>query len=750
MPDAVIPTVDEHPGAGSRPAARRVGPPARRRRAIDRLRGVVPVLLVVLAAGLWFSYYARRVTSWTVMTDELLYTKLAVAVASSLSPVPRIHGEYYPAFSQLYPILTAPFYRLFDMPTAFEVVHVFNAFLMASTAIPVYLLTRQLVERRWPALLAAALSVCIPWVTMSLMVLTESAAYPAFAWALLAMHRSIARNEARADVLALLAIAVAFLARTQFILLAVLLPLAIVVHEFGYVVMAERGNRRRALREAWRRALLGHRVLLLVYGIGAAALVPMLLTGTAARLLGAYAVTAEGALLPPGIWVSAAAHIDYVIVGLGVLPFVAAMGWCLLMLVGARSRGHHAFAVLVALLVPALTLQVASFSMRFAQGLQERYLFYVAPLILVGFVVSLLDLRRLRVDLLVAGGFTVWMLGAGGYTAAPGPYFTSPSTAFHQVLDGRSEMLGSLLGISDLAPRTVILVGTACGALALFAGVRRLRAGMTLGLAGALVLLFMVLETNYVFGRMLTDNGRVVTGGTTEGRDWVDQRVGDAEVAMVPSSVNTAPDAFFAQQLWWDTEFWNESVSRSYVYEGAPAFTAFPFEPLEVDYDSGRIEAGTDADLLLLPAGNVRLRPVATEAIPSPDGHLTLLRTPRPLRAEWATRGILDDGWTVVGGGTIRVYGSGTREARRIALTIASSPDVGERRRYTLDAADRRRTGVVAGGATAEDHIDVCVPADGHVDVDVGVDGTTVLADGREVGLRVTSIQSTPSPVASC
>jgi hypothetical protein len=715
------------------------------------MRSAAPVLLVVLAAGLWFSYYERLVTSWIVMTDELLYAKLGVAVGYSLSPVPRIHGDYYPAFSQLYPILTAPVYRLFDMPTAFEVVHVLNAFLLASTAIPVYLLTRELLLQRWPAVLAGALAVCVPWVTMGLMILTEPAAYPAFAWALVALQRSIARGGARADALALLAVVVAFLARTQFILLAVLLPLAIVVHEVGYAVVAGREGRRRALRDAWRRILVDHRVLLLVYGIGAVALVPILLTGTAGRLLGAYAITTEGALLPPGIWSSFVGHLDYVVVGLGVLPFIGAMGWCLSMLVGPRSRAHHAFAVLVTLLLPALVLQVASFSVRFAQGFQDRYLFYIAPLILVGFVVSLADRRRLRPDLLLAGVVAAFLLGFGQYVAAGGPYFGSPASAFHQVLDGRSQQLGAAFGISDLQPRTVVLLVALLGAVAMAAGLRWLRPGRTLGLAGAAVLLFMVLQTHYVFGKMLTDNGRTVTGGTTEGRDWVDQRVGNADVGLIPSHINTAPDAYFVQGLWWDTEFWNKSVSRAYAYDGATTFTPFPFEPLVLDYRSGRIAGTADADYVILSATNVRLWPASTGAVSSPDGHLALLRTPQPLRAEWATRGILDDGWTVGRASTIRLYGTGTEEeGRRVAVTVTSAAEVTEPRRYTLDSGSERRSAMLDSAESGSDHIEVCVPASGHADVDVRVNGSTTLEDGRDVGLRVTSIRSTPSPAGPC
>ena len=82
------------------------------------------------------------------MTDELQTTKLATSISESGSLVPRIHGRYYAALSQLYPLLIAPFYGLMTPPDAATATHAMNAFLLASAAWPAYLLARSVTASR--------------------------------------------------------------------------------------------------------------------------------------------------------------------------------------------------------------------------------------------------------------------------------------------------------------------------------------------------------------------------------------------------------------------------------------------------------------------------------------------------------------------------------------------------------------------------------------------------------------------------
>ena len=97
--------------------------------------------------------------------------------------------------------------------------------LFASTAIPVFLLARRLVSREC-ALVVSFLSLAIPWAVNTATLMSEAAAYPAFAWTALALHGALVQPSPRRDALAIGALALAFFTRPQFLVLAAVLPLA--------------------------------------------------------------------------------------------------------------------------------------------------------------------------------------------------------------------------------------------------------------------------------------------------------------------------------------------------------------------------------------------------------------------------------------------------------------------------------------------------------------------------------------------
>ena len=324
---------------------------------------VATAALVVLWLGvsavlaIWFS---GRIRDWSVMTDELLYTKLATSIADTGSPLPRVHGTSIEVYNQLYPLLIAPLYGLLSPPEAFRAAHVLNAVVMASAVFPVYLLGRQVLPRAW-AVAVAGLAVLVPWMVLTGFVMTESAAYPAFAWALLGLHSTVAAPSSRRDLLAVAALALAVLARTQFAVLVAVLPLAILGHEL--------------LRRPWRQALEGarfavreHLVLAGLYTAGLALALILALTGSLGNLLGVYGVTVEeGSLLPSGVWSSAARHLDAVAIGSGLIPLVLGGGWILATLVRPVSIRAHALAMLSFATIVLLTFEAASFSIRFGE-----------------------------------------------------------------------------------------------------------------------------------------------------------------------------------------------------------------------------------------------------------------------------------------------------------------------------------------------------------------------------------------------
>ena len=211
-------------------------------------------LLWLVAATALAVGVAGRIRDWSVMTDELLYAKLATAIADTGSPLPSVHGLSIEVYSQLYPLLLAPLFGALNPPEAFRAAHVLNAFVMASAVFPAYLLARQVVNRAW-SLAVAALNVLVPWMILAAFVMTEVVAYPVFLWALLALQLAVAEPSRRRDLLSAGAIALALAARTQFVALALVLPLSIVIHEIGHA---------RSFRAGARAAYRRHRALALV------------------------------------------------------------------------------------------------------------------------------------------------------------------------------------------------------------------------------------------------------------------------------------------------------------------------------------------------------------------------------------------------------------------------------------------------------------------------------------------------------
>ena len=82
------------------------------------------------------------------MTDELLYERLAINAAHTFSPLPAIHGHAVGNMNQLYPLLIAPLFGHGNVADSLTQAHVLNAIVMASAALPVFALAREMQQSR--------------------------------------------------------------------------------------------------------------------------------------------------------------------------------------------------------------------------------------------------------------------------------------------------------------------------------------------------------------------------------------------------------------------------------------------------------------------------------------------------------------------------------------------------------------------------------------------------------------------------
>jgi len=562
-----------------------------------------------------------------------------------------------------------------------------NAILMASAAVPAYLVARRLVDGHLGPYAAAALTVLVPWLVLSSFVLSEATAYPAFLWAVYLLQRTVDEPSARADGLALAGLGLAVLARTQFAVLLVVAPLAIVAHERNL-----------------RRSIERHRLLT---GVGAAAVLAAIVLSVAGHnLFGAYNAATQGSLLDAHMPRAVLEHAAVLALGLGLLPAILGAAW-----LGARALTSGA--ALVAILATALlVIEVASFDLRFGDGLpRDRYLFYAAPLLFAGLVGAVADVRPPRLSL----GAPLAVVVAG-LALAPFPRFdklnadTPVSTLddYIRANGGRAMVVGAtllLVAIAVLA-RTVLP--------------RRLVAAVLVAATAAA----LAGETAYAFDRLFRVNGtsgRPITLSQGIVFDWIDRTIGpNADVTMIPYAQIQA-DYWATAGFWWDLEFWNRSVTRA-AYPGnrfAEIQSTFPKIDLRFDWATGkasesssRYVAESDQD------SRFRVRGETVSLTRS----VRLIDAGDDWHADWVSRGLDDDGFTVPGRvARVRIYPlAGQRKPLLRTLTF-----------HVL--AHSARLGVTIGATTAfvdADHdadvaASVCVPPHGFATVRIRGRGST-------------------------
>ncbi len=396
----------------------------------------------MVAAAVLAGYYSIRANTWAVMTDELQVARLATSIADEPSLVPTIRSAYYGAHSQLYPLLLAPFYGTLTPPQAATVAHALNALLLVSAAVPAFLLARSVSRSAGAGYAAAALTAVTPWLVLSTTLLTENVAYAAFTWSVLFCHRAIARPSPRRDVVALAGIALAFLARTQLFVIALALPVALVLHEVG---VAAREDARTALPNGVKRAVARHRVLSVGYLVGIVVAGLLAVAGQLGGIVGNYVVPFEGDLLPEGFWSAVAAHFDQIALGVGLLPVVLSASWLVTTAIHTDHREAHAFAALLAVLVPLVLFEVTSFDLRFTPGqfIQDRYLVYLVPLFAVGSAAWLTAHGHVRTRLVssVCAGLVVIALLPFASDEDRVIFWASPAAAFRPAIADASAWL---------------------------------------------------------------------------------------------------------------------------------------------------------------------------------------------------------------------------------------------------------------------------------------------------------------------
>jgi hypothetical protein len=589
--------------------------------------------LVVCAFGAAYLASRRTVAPW-IFVDELIYSELAKSFAATGHFAVR--GQPTTSYGFVYPILIAPAYRLFrSVPDAYAAAKAINALLMSLAAVPAYFLARRLLSPRL-SLLAALLTVTVPSMLYVGVLMTENAFYPLYLTCVLLLVLVLERPTLLRTLLFLAVVAIATATRVQAL---VLLVAALTAPPL--LALFRRQSWRSLRAYGWLYGLVvvgGLLVLLAQLGRGRSPL----------SILGAYEVTGHSHydLVSVLRWLlSHAAELDLY---LGVVCVVA----LLLLLVQARALPRSTQVFLAAALSSIVwtLVEVAAFASRNAHRIEERNLFYVAPLFFVA-LLAWIELglprprKRAAAVVVVAGALPAFVPFANhavvGIEAESDTLMTAPWWWINETT-----------GIPT--SRLWLLALGACLLAALVAGLvpRRLALALPLLLLVYYGLSLRVIE-GWKHGIRQASIGALWQGIGRPDRNWIDRTVGDHPDSVPIIWCGNGPRTGLspcgpqvnASDIW-QNEFFNRSVGQVYdLHETTPG--GFSEKPLLLDRKTGVYHVGSRTGPLLRSrylVANTSLYLDGDVLAQDPHTGLAVLRLDGPLRTGFL--GVYADSWT--------------------------------------------------------------------------------------------------------
>lgn len=600
--------------------------------------GVGGALALSAFGALILAGYALAIEPYSLLPDELRYLEQAAAIADGGPLGPG--DPYFNSWAQLVPALYAlAFLVADDVGSAVDAARVLGALALASAALPVYMLVRDLAGHAL-GLLAGALTLLVPWVAMTAGLVTEPVAYGVAAWAFLVIVRAIAQPSPARDAGAVTVALLGFGARPQLAVLGPIFLGSIIVEALrAAAVGGSSGFARRFSRSAF----AAHPIAWAVVAVVA------LVFATGALDRDDVLVTAVGAWdgLFPSISIAAAGRVlVYVALALGGLPLVLALAWSTQALVSrpVADRTAPAAAAVVVVGLAMLVLQAGLLPLQLPVRVQDRYLAYAAPLIAVGGCAAL-AVQPLPTWLVAGYGAGLATLIAQYGFFDNGVTLASPTFATHDGLAMWAGRTGSALGVDELGVGTLLAVYLLLAVGAVVAAGQRLPPAQCALAVGGAILVFCTAVTARTLAAFLEGAPDAPAAGT---RAWVDRAADPgADVVAVPGpfAPGDVPAGSFSSyrltaRRWADLAFWNRAVRRPAVLRGSAVYWQEFARPLTVA-PSGRVTPS--APLWLVARSDQRFRP-AGGVILAGNGGADLIRAPVPTRAAWVIDGADQEG----------------------------------------------------------------------------------------------------------
>jgi hypothetical protein len=606
-------------------------------RALARVPTWAWLTAIVVGSAAVRAWLARDLVAPFIMVDEIIWSEIARGIAATGEPLLRDQPD--PGYSAVYPLLISPAYVLFDnLVDAYAAVKTWNSVLMSLAAVPAFFVARRVVKDGY-ALLAALLAVAVPSLAYTGTVMTENAFYPLFLAVVLVLLVVLERPTPVWVVLLLALLGLAYATRVQ----AVALGPAILLAPLVLALFEPRGLRSTLSRFRW------------LYGIALGAVAVVLVVQLAGGgLLGAYEPVGErsydiGEALRYLWW-----HVAELSLYVLVVPLAATI----VLVARARTLDARLQAFLAATMSITVCMVpvVAVFASRFSDRIEERNMFYVAPLLCMA-LLAWVERGAPRPKVLAAVAASVSALLV---VAIPFDRFLTTSAITDTL------MLLPLWSLQDRIGDDWITLAAA-GVAALLAAAflfvpRRYAVALPLFVLGLWILAIRpIWWGTHGFERF--SRGALFQGIRDADRDWVDN--------ALPPGAKTAflwtgrTDRLTVQV----TEFFNRSVGPVY-YVTDPTPGGLPETRVDVDPTTGRVT---------LPDGSpVRDEYVLSDSSFEPDGTrlaqdkgwgVTLWRVVTPLVSAVDIKGLYpDDTWS----GPVVTYSRRRCKPGRLTVNLSS------------------------------------------------------------------------------
>ena len=502
--------------------------------------------------------------------------------------------------------------RIREPGDAYHAALTINAFVMSLAVVPAYFLARMFVARGASAVVAAT-TVLVPSMAYTGVLMTENACYPVFLLAVLLIARAIRQPSAGRQALALAGLGLLAFTRIQGLALVGAYLLAV----FLYALTGAPATRRDYLRRFAPTAI----VLVVV------PLVPVLASLAAGKgalgWLGARSSTFAG-FRPQEIPEWFAYLTADLVLYVAVVPIAATV---VMIGLGLSRRASDRVRLFAAVVLPTLVAMLGSVSLVSAsldvdgtENLNERYVFYVVPLLFIGLALWVREGLPRRRPWSLAVVAVCCLLAA-----------VLPAGRLEYNAGFQSVALLPWIDLSLSRPALTLLMGAfAFGCGALWLTCRADRAGRL----WLLVAPWLVFVGVLAVGSNNTSARTFASAFAGEKATWVDDAVGDHQAPVLWDERLAPTDRPEPFSFWlMVTELFNEDVGTVYRI-GPPTYyeTFLPTVPVHVGPASRILDARgrpLATRFLLVPCKT----PVAGRVVAqAPRGALRLVEVNGPVR----------------------------------------------------------------------------------------------------------------------